>query len=536
MNDNVKKHYNRKLDIILSRYITPKRYGDYYAVIKEVFQRRAYEYEFTESEIKAQVANFVDNVKTVALVPDSVIEDDAGAYVPKDEAIYLNKDYLIELERSGKSPEEIGEEILETFTHEIYHAIVDRDDDVGLSHYDYTTHTYTGNALDEIFTEVSADRASISRTSKEAEMYRAETTGYSDITFVVNMLSAGLGTTEKEILKAGIQDRDHLRRLFYSKFDSVSNAQFAEFEMFDKLESSLDVVYNCIYNSEEVDPSTNSQVLSTALASLYGSAYNLAIFQISNNRQEVDQEYVSSVAYRFYKMEKIMQDSLSNFRDKECISDEQVEYINYMTHVLRGTMAHKVLELQGIDDPQIDMLTAIKRVTAETHDMMYDSFIMREDFDNGKKWDNEAVSSVLYSIYDKAVPKEERVSQETLPLPEELQFINASATPVVTDDMRFVTTDVMPVITDDMKPEKKGFFSKIRESALTFFTRLKNSRIAKLSPPREEREDDKSQYYADLATSFSKKYAVKQDELRSMEDVLKDSDKRTSYTKDDERI
>lgn len=557
MNDNVKKHYNKKLDMILSRYITPKRYGDFSSVVKEVFQRRAYEYEFTELEMLAQVANFVENVKKIEFVPEELMDGDEGAYVPNEEAIYLNQDYLIELEKNGMSSEEIGEEILETLTHEVYHGIADRGEDVGLSHYDYTTHTYSGNALDEIFTEVSADRTSKSRSYKEAEMYRAETTGYSDITFVVNLLAASLGTTEKELLKEGIQDREHLMKLFASRFKGVDNAKFAEFQMFNKLEASLDVVYNCMYNNEEVDEATNSQILSTALTSLYGSAYDMAIFQIRNSPQEITRETVSAVAYRFSKMEKIMQDSLNDFKNKDFINDEQIQYVNYMTSILRGTMAEQVLELQGIDCMQIDRETAIRKVIAETQDMLYYNYIMQEDFDNGKKWDNEAPAQVLFSLYDKAVPyhKVEKAELgDTEPLPvvtdnmqfvdtdvtpivtNDMQFVDTDVTPVITDDMQYVETDTMPIVTGDMELEKKGIFSKIRESVTTFFTRLKNSRTAKLNPPREERDFDNSQYYADLATAFSKKYTVRQDELRPMEDVVKESAGRTSSTRDNQRI
>lgn len=510
MNDNVKQHYNRRLDLILSRYITPKRYGEFAPVLKEIFQRRAYEYEFTEKEMKLQVSNFVDNVKKIefASEDEDELEYDEGSYSHNSETIYINRDYLINLEKEGISRTEIVEELFETLTHEVYHAIVDIEDDTGLAHWDDVTEQYSGNALDEIFTEVSADRTSFSRTAEDAERYRSRTTGYSKITFAVNLLAAGLGVTEKKLLKSGIQNRHELMKLFTSRFPNENTAQFAKKELFDKFEASLDIVYNALYQSDDIAYEVNSQMMSSALTSLYANIYNLAILQTSYNMEEPTDEYISSVHYRFLKMERIMKDSLDDFKSGGYINDEQIQYVNYMTSILRSTMANKVLELKGITTPQVD---PVLTVTSATQDMLYNGIVIREDFDNGKQWDNEEVINRIFSIYDKNVPRIQQY-EDTLEMPT-----------VMVEDLQFVDTDVTPVVTDEMTQENKtGIFDKIKTNISAFFIRLKNSRQAKLNPPQEA-STDKSEYYASLATSFSKKYYVPQDKLRPMKEVSKDT-------------
>ena len=58
------------------------------------------------------------------------------------------------------------------------------------------------------------------------------------------MLAASLGSSEREILKSGIQNRTTFMKFFMSKFYKLEDAQYAKNELFDNFESSFDLIYN----------------------------------------------------------------------------------------------------------------------------------------------------------------------------------------------------------------------------------------------------------------------------------------------------
>lgn len=56
------------LEKILKENINEKKYGDFSEILKEIFRRRAIEYEFSDEHMESEIKRFLKNVKKIDLV------------------------------------------------------------------------------------------------------------------------------------------------------------------------------------------------------------------------------------------------------------------------------------------------------------------------------------------------------------------------------------------------------------------------------------------------------------------------------------
>lgn len=204
---------NEKLEKILNRYIKEEKYGGFKPLLNEIFLRRAYEFGFDDRQMKKQIKNFVKKIDKIyfGINISKEDEDTLGIYYSRTKHIYINCEH-----RDFKKDCIDYLEMYEVLTHETYHAIskglkietnnpnvaiVDPKGMILLA----DAEEQDGEAANEIWTETAANRTSYKRTQEDDERFRANTNGYSNITFLVNLLSASFGIKEREILKAGIR-------------------------------------------------------------------------------------------------------------------------------------------------------------------------------------------------------------------------------------------------------------------------------------------------------------------------------------------
>lgn len=542
-----KNYYSASLDKILSKYITSKQYGDLVPIVKDVFQRRAYEFDFSDKHIEAEVRKFIKNAKTIEFVSEDEIGKSTtmGVYKSGKKKIQLNETYYSSKLRNYGS-EEVGKMLYETLTHEMYHAIADGPVHSGVSTYNVLKNDYEGDTLNEVITEAAANRTSYTRTSRDFEQGRSKTDGYSDITFVANLLAASMGVTEKEFLKAGIQNRKELMNLFNSKFPSNSLAKTAQKEYFDKIESSLDVIYNLNYEktSKNEPKELKSQLRKSALTTLYKSAYELALFQISHDKAHTPAEMADEASFRFLKMENILMDSSKYFRDGRYISGQDYNSMHNEIYKTRQMLGAEVLRLTGKRS-----FRELNRY--DVYDNSYGKMVMREDFANGKRWNNTFVSRLMVQQFDKTYDSEERFG-DTEPIPIAANQEPTEPIPVIDDDK----TEPIPVVDDDktepmdvledtepmrtvsnQKENKKSLLDGFKQTIDIIITRFKNRRLAKLNEARE----DKSEYYANLVNntisrdSGMDKYKVNVNSLHVENMTVGTEERKDERNQDEER-
>lgn len=569
-----KRFYNAKLDAILSKYITSKQYGEFVPFIKEVFQRRAYEFDFSDDYIESEIKNFIKRAKTIEFAPSEEFEKNSimGVYKSSSKKIQLNMEYFA-LNSKGLNYEELGEKIYETLTHEIYHAISNRSN-IGVETYDYIKRKWNGIALNEVITEVAANRTSISRSNRDFENGRSKTDGYGDITFVANLMAASIGVTEKEFLRAGIQNRKELMKLFYSKFPSNSIAKTAQKEYFDKIESSLDIIYNLSYKEkDENEPKEiRSQLRKSALTTLYKSAYELTLFQISNDKTKSRAELADEASFRFLKLEKILFDSGRYFENRGDINKNDANVMYDDIYTSRQKLCQKVLALTGKTSyKQLDQYSI--------YNNSYGRYIMHEDFDDRREWNNRNVAIKMSNALDKElgisysepIPVDDEWHTEPVDVvaasqrqtePVNVVSINnrnkwpvsvkqskriTDKIPVINDektepldiiDEEDKNTEILSVV-DNLKYSSKKVIDKFKQTIDIIVTRFKNRKLGKLNQAREERQEDNSGYYAGLVSNNMKreldKYKVNTSTLHVENLTIDGEERKDERVQDEER-
>ncbi len=554
---NEKPYYNTELNKTLRKHINKERYGDYAVLIEDILQRRAYEFKFSNDEMEIQAINLVKNLEGVEFVSRDIIGKCTGKYYPGERKIRLNQDYFTELENE-EDFENFADEIYETLTHEVYHAIVEGDNESGLVYYNDEKEEWEGTALDEIFTEVAADRCTISRTSQDAERYRTNTQGYYGLTFATNLLAASLGSSEREILKSGIQNRTTFMKFFMSKFYKLEDAQYAKNELFDNFESSFDLIYNIdcladkIYDIECLEDNDErkeiiKQTLSSSLTSLFKSAYDLASFQITSDIEAKPcLKYISQLTYRFAKLERIMQDTLDEFEETEFFTQEDKQKLELDIQNSRKSLAVRINQIdalvankykfknneafyeqfelakKGMLLQDTEMLKekydiiiredSIGNIKSITEDLEYAEYILEEDFDNGRCWDNKPAGTILKRILDKHIQFQQESSIENI-------FGNDEN---VSEELELVQFEEQLENKSKVSDDKKSILKKAKEKVNIFFAKLKNRNLLKINFLIGESSKDNSQYYASLASmkvenQFDKRYKMDPQSLNSID-------------------
>ncbi len=116
---------------------------------------------------------------------------------------------------------------------------------------------------------------------------------------------------------------------------------------------------------------------------------------------------------------------------------------------------------------------------------------MKEDFDNGRQWDNRDAAIVMKKIF---VSEMERKG---------LRHSEIQTTTEYTQELPTIDwiekMEEIPIASDESK--KKGIFEKIKKSINNIITRFKNRNNLKLNQENPYREEqDNSEYYASLVT------------------------------------
>lgn len=439
-----KPYYNHDIEAELNQIIPKEKYKDFTVLLRDMFHRRAYEFGFSNQEILAEAQNFAKNVENIVFAPKEDMGSDnaMGTYYPSEHTIRLNQDYYMNKEYKTRESD-FSVAMYSTLVHEVYHAINDYSDDrkfLGLSYYDATQNAWVGSALNEVFTETAANRASHGKKIEDADRFRSETDGYGSITFSTNLLAAALGVTEKDMLKAGIQHRGKLEELVANQFGDRNFGNRANTYYLRNFEQALDTIYNVDYSKDKTTTPKQQEMkkslLISGLATLFDTTYRLANFQIAQDSQELSFEFAGMVDYRFRKIEKIMSDTMGQFALRYGFSKEEVDAVYQGVNEARMGLGNRVVGLNLLNregnkitnsferENQIslakrglsfskDNLEILKQTYGMqmpgaigytgaldvTADMGYESHILKEDYDQGLVWDNESAGIVMRNIY-----------------------------------------------------------------------------------------------------------------------------------------
>lgn len=363
-------------------------------------------------------------------------------------------------------------------------------------------------------------------------------------------------------------------KLFYSKFPSNSIAKTAQKEYFDKIESSLDIIYNLSYKEkDENEPKEiRSQLRKSALTTLYKSAYELTLFQISNDKTKSRAELADEASFRFLKLEKILFDSGRYFENRGDINKNDANVMYDDIYTSRQKLCQKVLALTGKTSyKQLDQYSI--------YNNSYGRYIMHEDFDDRREWNNRNVAIKMSNALDKElgisysepIPVDDEWHTEPVDVvaasqrqtePVNVVSINnrnkwpvsvkqskriTDKIPVINDektepldiiDEEDKNTEILSVV-DNLKYSSKKVIDKFKQTIDIIVTRFKNRKLGKLNQAREERQEDNSGYYAGLVSNNMKreldKYKVNTSTLHVENLTIDGEERKDERVQDEER-
>ena len=175
----------------------------YKPLLVDIIARRAYEYDLSPYQIRNDLRNLKRSLKEIKIdnMPKGH-ESALGVYRPARKSILLSKKMFTEGE-----PDYI--EIYDTLTHEVYHALSrDKDGNDKL----LSVNMFTGKknkGLMEAVISKAANRTTLNQYYDNI-FYKRDSHGYDDTVFVVDLIAAAYGISEKEFLKSALKGKVNL--------------------------------------------------------------------------------------------------------------------------------------------------------------------------------------------------------------------------------------------------------------------------------------------------------------------------------------
>ena len=311
---------------IVDELITIEKYGEYAPVVQELLNRAMNEYDLSPEFVNIFV-NSCDTIKMNKLPKKYKQYDGLTTYGKK--TIQINKNILKKLK--DKSSDYTYEYIYDVLNHEMMHMLLQQMPGIGI-------------ALTEAITEVAANRTSYGKNKNSMEKYRAETVGYPNMTFGVNILAAAMGKSEKEFLKSAFAHKtfEEIAKQIHSK----NEAQEFLKEINDELEKIRIASFEEKHSIEE-----KKNIQTEAYHALYvkGKEYlNKKIANMDINENNIDQ-VIEDLKYSSNKMTQILQTELEVRGNKN---------LNPALNLRKGFGVYSSKEVQKIQADQRNTLNA----------------------------------------------------------------------------------------------------------------------------------------------------------------------------------
>lgn len=235
-NDELIEYFQKKVNKInVDKVFKP--------LLIDILLRRSYEFELSPQEIEQDIESLSHNLRKIQIgkMPKD-IKTATGLYMGDSKKIILEEEMVRRCLYSGSS--QGLDKIYAILTHEVYHTLSrEKNGKDRLS----TINSMTGkrsHALVEAVIETAADRAVYSRVFKDKMNFRKDTAGYPEMTFVVPVLAATYGVTEKEFLKHALMGRTDLITFLASK---ANEGTFRTAQFLDGIELNLDKIHKVLY-------------------------------------------------------------------------------------------------------------------------------------------------------------------------------------------------------------------------------------------------------------------------------------------------
>lgn len=306
-----RKYENKKLKKYFEKYIQEVQVDDKYKpMLVDILLRRADTFDLSPEDIRQDVISLINNLESISVqkMPEGY-EEAWGLYCPKEKEIIIS-DELFE-----SQPED---EIYQTITHEVYHALSkdEHGNDRIAGGYNMFTGHYNSSLLEAIV-EKSSYRAVFGNDKQNNEYFNESARGYPNITFVVDLLEATYGVSEKQFLKNAIMGRERLAEFLASRSGETPQSAYM---FLDSIEANYALLHHSLYpfSGEKISEYQRNANISSALTGMYNLCEDKMAERIGRTKMTV-QSYDEvdnlndELRYDHNKLAVIMENRLNYF-------------------------------------------------------------------------------------------------------------------------------------------------------------------------------------------------------------------------------
>lgn len=309
-----RKYENKKLKKYFEKYVKEISVEDKFKpMIVDILLRRADTFNLSKDEIRQDVVSLVYNLDSIVVgqMPEGY-ETAWGLYTPWEKKVTIAES-LMDGQQDKAS-------VYQTITHEIYHALAkDENGNDRMAGYNTITGQYNSSLLEAIV-EKSSYRAVFGNDRQENVYYNKNARGYNDITFIVDILEATYGVSEKEFLKNGIMGREKLAEFLAEHSGETPESAYT---FLDSIESNYALIHRSLYPlpEQQLSPYQMSLNLENGLTGIYNLCESKMAERIANSRYEVTSyedidNLNDELRYDHNKLTTIMKERLDYFSQK----------------------------------------------------------------------------------------------------------------------------------------------------------------------------------------------------------------------------
>lgn len=356
-----KQYQNEKLLALIKSKIPQDKYGDFTELVYEIILRRAYTFDLSEETISQEIDTLLANCETIQFSTNFEKDTTMGRINLFKKLLEINGEYF------EKKPD--FEKMYEVLTHEVYHAMSAHKTDknktyTGLQFFDEKGNK-CGTALNEVFNEYAAVMASNSVNQETEQNYYRITYGYPDITFIVPLLAAAVGVTEKEIVKHGITSREDLVEFMLSKIPKDKRADFKT--DFKKFEVQLEILKEVSLKNPSELTEDDKKNAENAYGKIAFFAYNTFEASIKHDRRPLTKELQEEYEFRNNALRVIL---FSKRRDlARLMLPDAISRVHDVLYIKQGPINTMVMALNHVtrisdhvSEPERDTLVDLIKI------------------------------------------------------------------------------------------------------------------------------------------------------------------------------
>lgn len=408
----------------------------------DILLKRAYVFKLTNEESFMEAKRLMDNVDRFEFIKDEY-SSVGGCFYPDRRKVTINMD----LAKTYKA-------FYRTLTHELFHVL-----STHIKYYDSEMNkevienctkenlqkdaqkTLCSGILEDPprddsykvgIMEAFNETATSLIVNDSRDVYTSKHKAYHSITFIPHLLSAAIGTSDRELIYAGIQSAYKLNEIVTSRLREKQDIERAKI-ITGSLSTTVEYLHDfLIGNKPQASFSKVTEYKKSILEATICNTYLMAQLQVNKDNREISSDFLNELIVRYNKMDKV---ALTAVRQNFFLNYDKFEQIkgckNEMMNEIFGVYVIKELKGKITDNDILERYTKCAKegkiyelsdelkakfnidlqgnlqnkfqeyiASEKWKDCEYYRKLEKEDINDNKKWNQEKDDKLAKDIYE----------------------------------------------------------------------------------------------------------------------------------------